>query len=65
MIVLRRVKDMNTTKEISKIANEKQNPETIPPVIKERLKVIASIIVERIMEDQQNGILRFKSKLNT
>ena len=56
---------MDTTKEINKTANEKQNPATIPPVIKERLKVIASIIVERIMEDQQNGILRFKSKLNT
>ena len=42
-------------------------PENIRPLtsnltLEERLKVIANLIVDRIIEDQLNGNLRFKNK---
>lgn len=32
--------------------------------LEERLKVIANLIVDRILEDQLNGSLKFKNKQN-
>ena len=32
--------------------------------LEERLKVIANLIVDRILEDQVNGSLKFKTKQN-
>ena len=49
----------------NKIASKKTiNSVKLTPAIEERLKVIASIIVERIVEDQKNGNLHFKNLRN-
>ena len=32
--------------------------------LEERLKVIANLIVDRILEDQLNGLLKFRTKQN-
>ena len=42
------------------VNQEKQKPVSLTPATKERLKIIANIIVERIIEDHQNRVLRFK-----
>ncbi len=55
---------MDTTKETKKSFKKDQKTEFITPVIKEHLKVLASVIVERIMEAQKNGTLRFKMQQN-
>ncbi len=42
-----------------------KRPPTSNLTLEERLQVIANLIVDRIIEDQQNGTLRFKtSKTN-
>ena len=53
---------MEIEEQDKKSNQEKRKQVLLTPAIKERLKIIASIIVERIIEDQQNGILRFKRK---
>ena len=52
-------------KELNQTENKNQKKRkcvNVTPATEERLKVIASIIVERIVEDQRNGLLRFKMK---
>lgn len=40
---------------------EYKRPATSNLSLEERLKVIANLIVDRIVEDQQNGTLRFRT----
>lgn len=53
---------MKPVKEIKNPDQETRLSIELSSSSKERLKTIASIIVERIMEDQINGKLRFKNK---
>lgn len=39
-----------------------KRPPTSSLSLEERLQVIANLIVDRIIEDQQNGTLRFKTR---
>lgn len=39
-----------------------KRPSTSNLTLEERLQVIANLIVDRILEDQQNGTLRFKTR---
>lgn len=39
-----------------------KRPPTSNLSLEERLQVIANLIVDRIIEDQQNGTLRFKTQ---
>lgn len=42
--------------------SKNERPLTSNLTLEERLKVIANLIVDRIIEDQINGKLRFKNK---
>ncbi len=53
-----RVKKPNEKCEIKEI----ERPPTSNLTLEERLKVITNLIVDRIIEDQINGNLRFKAK---
>lgn len=55
---MKRVKQLanNTNK-----TEESERPLTSNLSLDERLKVIANLIVDRIIEDQQNGTLHFKT----
>lgn len=52
-----RVLSKNKTRDIKR-------PPTSNLTLEERLKVIANLIVDRIIEDQQNGTLRLKTQVN-
>ena len=43
---------------------EARRPLTSNLTLEERLKVISNLIVDRIIEDQLNGTLRFRIKVN-
>ena len=44
--------------------NKTERPLTSNLTLEERLKIITNLIVDRIIEDQVNGKLRFKNKLS-
>ncbi len=56
---------MGAIESTKKIDKDQQKALTLTPSTEQHLKTFASIIVERIIEDMQNGILRFKTKPNT
>lgn len=56
---------MEKDKLTTTIDKDQQKNLHITPVIDDHLKTFASIIIERIVEDTQNGRLRFKTKPNT
>lgn len=41
---------------------ESENPYSVNSPLEDRLKVIANLIIDRVIEDQQNGSLRLKSQ---
>ena len=46
-----------------KIKNQEEKiPVTLTPSIEDRLKIIANLIVDRIIEDQQNGNLHLRTQ---
>ncbi len=51
---------MNNDTKTKNKSKENQQALHLTPAIEERLRIIASVIVERIIEDQQKGSLRFK-----
>lgn len=54
---------MTTTEPAELIKTPKnERPLTSNLTLEERLKVLSNLIVDRIIEDQQNGKLRFKNK---
>lgn len=43
-----------------KVKQQKQLPETIKLDVEERMKILANLIIDRVLEDQKKGTLRFQ-----
>lgn len=41
---------------------DRKQTSVLTPTLEERLKIIANLIIDRIIEDQQNGNLRLKNQ---
>lgn len=52
-------------KQSQDITKKDARPLTSNLTLEERLKVISNLIVDRIIEDQLNGHLRFRTKTNS
>ncbi len=61
-VKIERIDQAQDNQSVSTIAPEVKRPQTSTLSLEERLKVISNLIVDRIIEDQLNGSLRFKNK---
>lgn len=59
MKIKAKVRELNQNK-----TRDIKRPPTSTLTTEERLKVIANLIVDRIIEDQQNGTLRMRTQTN-
>jgi hypothetical protein len=53
---------MDQVKQATITKPEEQKKPNLTPSIEERLRIIANIIIDRVIEDQRNGNLRFNTK---